>query len=107
MVLENMDVISVILAAAIAGIGSGVGVALGNALYKALLESKVNAFLDKKHRQETLKRLKEIAPEKSIIFSNGKSTESVVEKMIGKRVDYEVGKEQGITSNAYNAPYQR
>lgn len=60
---ENLSVLGVILAAAVVGIGTGVGNAIGLAMYKAFLEEKVERFLDKKHRAEALKKLKEKAPE--------------------------------------------
>jgi hypothetical protein len=62
---------TIIIAAAIAGIGSGIGVAIGQALYKALMEDKINRFLDKKHREEALKKLTNIDSSKSIFFSRG------------------------------------
>lgn len=80
--LENMNVISVILAAAVAGIGSGIGVAIGQSLYKALLEEKITKFLDKKHREEMLRKIKDI--ESKSVFRNGVDSESVVNKMLGK-----------------------
>jgi membrane protein DedA with SNARE-associated domain len=89
MVLDNMDIIGVIIAAAIAGVGSGIGVAIGQALYKALLEDKINKFLDKKHREEALQKLKNIDPTRSILFGNNPpkpiDPESVVDKMVGNR----------------------
>lgn len=92
--LNNMDILGVILAAAIAGIGSGIGVAIGQALYKALLEDKINKFLDKKHREEALKKLTE-APANSVFFGQDTDTpsrpvikpinsEAVVNRMLGK-----------------------
>lgn len=70
MIEANMDIIGIMLAAAIAGIGSGVGVAIGQALYKALLEEKINKFLDKKHREEALKKLKDMDPARKILYGD-------------------------------------
>lgn len=57
MTLSNIDVVSVILAAGIAGIGSGIGVAIGQAIYKAFFEERVTKFLDQKHKLEIINNL--------------------------------------------------
>lgn len=92
MVLSNMDIMGVILAAAIAGVGSGIGVAIGNAIYKALLEEKINAFLDKRHREEALKKIKNLDVRLDQRFKrNGETNASrVVDNILGRR---EEGKE--------------
>lgn len=94
MVLINGDPISLILTAAVVGIGAGIGGAIGTAIYKAFLEDRVQRFLDKKHRQEALAKLKNIDPSKSILFGDNTQTplksntpinsESIVNKMLGK-----------------------
>lgn len=79
MVLINGEPISLILTAAVVGIGAGIGSALGQALYKAFLEDKVQKFLDKKHRAETLARIK-----RNIVSLRNTNidSESVIDKML-------------------------
>lgn len=76
MVLINGDPISLILTAAVVGIGAGIGSAVGTALYKAFLEDMVQRFLDKKHRAETLKRIKEN------ISHNKFRSDEIIDKML-------------------------
>lgn len=59
MTLINGDPISLLLTAAVVGIGAGIGSAVGQAIYRAFLEDRVQRFLDKKHHEETLKNIKE------------------------------------------------
>jgi membrane protein DedA with SNARE-associated domain len=78
--IYGINIIAVILAAGIAGIGSGIGVAIGQALYKAFFEEKVQKFLDRKHRDEAIKLLREKI--KNIEPENGSN--KVVDNMLGK-----------------------
>lgn len=92
---ENLSILGVILAAAVVGIGTGIGSAIGTALYKVFFEDRVMKFLDKKHREEALRKLME-KPE-SIIFKNPQEVveqeqpkintepKDVVNKILGQR----------------------
>jgi hypothetical protein len=66
--MVSMDVIGIILTAAIAGIGSGIGVTAGQAMYKAFFEDRVNKFLDKKHRKEALDKITMEIPKLSTVL---------------------------------------
>lgn len=104
MVLGNIDVVTVIIASAIAGIGSGIGVTLGQALYKAFLEDKINLFLDKKHRAERFKQMKEkfSTAESVINFNiNGRSPETpqsnkIIDNILGKNIDEHLDAIKGV-----------
>ena len=98
MVVTDINIMGVIIAAAIAGIGSGIGVAIGNALYKALLEDKINKFLDKKKHLETLKNFSKVNIEKYSIFKKTTGEDNILYQSPAKTVvDNILGKTDIIT----------